>query len=217
MDMDVERDELLISRVVDNEATKADWAELELLAQSGADVWSRLAAAIKAEATMRNVLDRELAVADGVDLPTDTPQVARRRLSRSTSGRRWSATLGWVAALLIAALWQADVGSSPELVDGDHAASGSTAQLVADEITADDALIRYYDLGVREGRLVGELPRLVVESRPLPDQEAVEIIYMRRLIERRTVDKFYEVDRTEAGIPVATPVTFDHVSRRGSI
>ncbi len=211
---DVERDELLISRVVDNDATTADWAELELLAQRDADVWRRLAGAIKSEAVVRVVLAQEVSVADGVDLPLEEPIPAPLSPVSKSLVARWNSAVGWAAAILFAVLWIVGVGQQSKLASNPVAPGHNDMPA---ELSADDALIQYFDAGMREGRLVGELPRLVVETRPLPDQEAVEIVYLRRLLERRTVDEFYDIDHTETGMPVATPVTFDHVSRRGSL
>ncbi|MCA8962275.1 MAG: hypothetical protein KDC38_17240 [Planctomycetes bacterium] len=210
-DEDLERDEILLSRVVDGEASPADWAELELFARRDADLWQRLAAALKAEAQLRSALEARLTVADRVEL--DLPAMPERRARRAGA----SSIVGWAAAALFAALWIGSLVGVERDPATEGLPSGVAENTYAPPADADAALDQYLDLARREGRWVGELPQLVVDTRTSPDEPAMEVLYLRRFLERKTVDDFYQVDRNEQGAHVVTPVSFQNLPRTGSL
>lgn len=77
-------------------------------------------------------------------------------------------------------------------------------------MTADEALEQYRTAGLREGRLVAELPRLVMATQVDEDTESVEVYAVRRFVERTEVDQLYRLAQDDAGslhtIPVSTAV-----------
>ncbi|MFQ5654126.1 MAG: hypothetical protein ACE5GW_05275 [Planctomycetota bacterium] len=195
--MQATQEELLLSRVVDGRAGRADWAELELVGRADPAVWRRLGQALRCEATLRGSLDDALGAAESVELPGRRAAVAPR------SSRGLIGALGWIAALLCLSLWGWSLHRAP-------AASRAPVPLQPREpvtaLSADAALENYLTIGREEGRILGELPAVIVETRPAGDGDALQVFYLRRLIERATVDEIYELGADEAGIPTRIPV-----------
>ncbi|MFN0057567.1 MAG: hypothetical protein ACKVX7_03845 [Planctomycetota bacterium] len=213
--MEISRDEVLIDRVVDGDATAADWAELELLAERDPGTWQRLGLAIRSEAELRLALESELACADRVELPI--PSSAARAIASGPFALRPKA--GWVAAALVLATWGATTVLAPR---SPSASLPTPAQIAETEssgeaLSANAALRRYVELGRREGRVLAELPNLVMEKRALPDQQAMEVLYLRRTLERATVDQFFDLGRDEFGQPASIPVSYSQVNGGGSL
>ena len=52
---------------------------------------------------------------------------------------------------------------------------------------------------------VGELPSVLVNAKPLPDGQGVEVTYVRRLVERRTTAALLEQAEDEWGQPTVVP------------
>lgn len=59
------------------------------------------------------------------------------------------------------------------------------------------------DTGVR---VVGELPRLLVEAHATPDGDALRVVSLRRVLEESFVDRAFRVGADDAGAPRATPI-----------
>ena len=53
--------------------------------------------------------------------------------------------------------------------------------------------------------VVGELPRLMVQARSIAGREEVEVIYIRRTLERVLVKKAYRLVVDESGQPFTVP------------
>ena len=62
------------------------------------------------------------------------------------------------------------------------------------------------EAGKAEGRIVSELPRQLVRTRVAPDGQQVEVLYVRRLLERARLDHLYERGSNDLGEPVSVPV-----------
>jgi len=77
------------------------------------------------------------------------------------------------------------------------------AALVVVAVTAGALWLRPWTAPVSGERFVQqeELPRLVLEARPLPDGRATEVVYLRRIVERAAVEGVVEVGFDEYGEP----------------
>ena len=70
---------------------------------------------------------------------------------------------------------------------------------------AEDALAQYLRAGLKEGRIVRELPFITLDVRPHSDGRGAEVIYLRRLLERATIDEVFTIGKDEHGRMVAVP------------
>lgn len=188
------REEVLIGRVTDHEASPEDWRELETLASADPTVWNRLAQAQRGHALLQRRVEDELTIAELVDAP------AYHAGGTRTLQARWMLYSGWAAAALIALSWAGALGFGFEPIGAEH---GATAGLPAG-FSTDRLLGEYIDRGREQGLVVGELPMLMLETRPSDVDGRVEVIYVRQLVERAVVNDVYEVSRDELGEP--TPV-----------
>lgn len=202
--MDVDRD-ILINRVVDDEATSADWAALKALAARDATIWRDLAEAQHAHAELCAAVEETVAVVDAVEAPVD--DVMRWRFSaRVRTAATWG---GWAAAAAVALAWVGGVDRS-----GADAQDVNSAGMlpVGASLTAADALQKYLDLGRESGDVVGLMPEVVlVDSAPNPAGSGYEVVFIRQIMERRVVEDFYRLGADELGRPV--PVRMDVVRR----
>lgn len=227
----VDRD-LLVSRVVDDAASPDDWQQLRALAEYDPSVWRELFEAQHAQAELAQAVQQAIAIADGIDAPVDHlggPGLAYRL--RKAAG--WS---GWALAASVAIVWvasamdwraawgdQAQVpgpgGSTLALGDAERStpSGAGTGQFEAFNSTSQPAMgmlarqpqgsteqFRTASTGVEQ---VGEMPdRVLLEVRPLADGR-MELIYVRRLIEKAIVDEgeLYQVKPDDAGIDRAVP------------
>jgi hypothetical protein len=223
----VDRD-LLVSRVVDDAASPEDWQQLRALAEYDPSVWRELFEAQHAQAELAQAVQQAIAIADGVDAPVDQLSgpglVFRFRKAAAWSGWGLAASVAIVWAVSTMT-WQAGVpsagpqapqpsGSTVAMVDPD---SGSAGQFEAFNTTAEPSasmLAQPRTLPTEQFRTasaaterMGEMPeRVLLEVRPLPDGR-MELIYVRRLIEKTVVEEgeLYQVKPDDAGIDRAVP------------
>ncbi len=209
--MRTEREDILVGRVVDGEATGADWGELERLAAADEGVWARLAKAQRSQASLARAVDDEVVVAELVDLPA--AEVDRGGHGWSEVSVRWRAYSGWAVAAAMAFAW---VGAARYGVwngFGHEAGEGMRPAQIAGpgSIGMDDLMKRYVEQGSAQGRVIAELPMVMVESGPAQGGEGVDVVYVRQLLERVRVRNVYELGMTEHGEPspvmVAQPVS----------
>ena len=198
--MDTTREDILIGRVTDGEATAADWTELEALAAKDPGVWSRLASEQRRHAALSAAVDDELTIAELVALPERGSVAAEAGISRHAMSHpsvRWRAYTGWAAAAALALAW---VGADRLGVNAPRTAGpgNNTAGLIT-SAPPDELLKSYIDRGQRDGRVLMELPLVMVESGPAPDGKGTQVVYMRRLLEQTTVSGVYQVGRDETG------------------
>ncbi|MHC5062732.1 MAG: hypothetical protein ACYTG5_02015 [Planctomycetota bacterium] len=175
----ITRDEILIDRVIGRDDQPADWRELRSLAADDQNVWKRLLDSMEDETLLRAASSGYLRIAEGVEAPLPTRP---RPWSRSAS--RFLSPLGWIAALAMALLW---ITFPPESISNQPAETVTAPALVAD------------------GEVITELPRVLVSSEPSANGESLELLYMRRILERVQVDELYSLGRDEAGM--ASPAT----------
>ncbi len=190
----------LIGRILDEAASEADWAALERLANEDADLWRRLGGALRREQRLRRGAMRALAAADEIEAPIERVATLDSISGRLGGARSWG---GWaVAAALLLLLVVGRSALGPM-----NGGGLSDVQQAGLNVSPQAALEHYLTAGAREGLVLGEGPKLVVESRPAPDGELYEVIFLRQVYERRLVREIYEVSENEAGEMELTPAS----------
>lgn len=209
--MNIDREDILIARAADARATGQEWDELRLLGDADPTVWDRLAEEGRAAALLSRGVQEATGAADWIDIDTDragSGAQMRRRL------RAWS---GWAAAAAIAIVWMSSAGWT-----GAGSGAGSSAQNMTAGFlgvsTADEALDRYRALGAAEGRVVSELPMVMLESHADEESGRIEVLYLRRIVERAEIDAMYTAAENEQGRlePIPVPIPVRHVTSSGS-
>ncbi len=202
---DLARD-VLITRVVDGEASSADWKTLAELAAADQRVWAELAEQQQAHDELSRAVEIATAPADAVDL-SDLDDHLRAPNSMERRLRIVGTWGGWAAAAAVALLWTTGLNPTEPVSDD----LGEQAGLVRIGDSPEEAFDRYLAAGRADGSVVAEIPDRVVRSvRPLETGQ-LEVTYVRQVIERRMVDEAYrraldEFGRTvELPVPVARP------------
>ncbi len=198
------RDDILINRVVDGEATPADWAELDVVARRDPAIWARLAESQRSHASLQRAVEDTLTVAELVDLPHPAERLERAWDSRV---RVWG---GWMVAALVAIAWAGNFAQIRAMRAEQSGAdpNANTAELAGlTSLSPDQLLQAYMQSGIENGRIVGEMPMVMLETVPTADGKS-QITFVRPLVERAIVDQFYEMGQTDTGRLV--PVEADH-------
>lgn len=185
--------DVLISRIIDGEATPEDWAAFKALAAREPSVWRDLAECQQDHADLSAAVADATRLADSIDLPVEEARSEQlsRRLRRAMS---WG---GWAVAAVVALAFTTR-GTSTQ-TDGLHAGLGPSGITVS---TPDQAYDAYMQLGREQERVVEEVPtRILVETRALQDG-GFEVRYIRQILERVTVPSLYELGEDETGRPV---------------
>ncbi len=196
---DPDRIDILIGRVVDSEASAADWHELEQIADADPQLWGQLARAQRAHARLTDAVEDELTIAELVDLPDPEPI----RLPFAERVQRWS---GWALAAVLCLAWlltQRGTGSEsqPHLQAGFGA--GNSQPIFVRNTTPDDAWSNYIETARLANHLVSELPPMLIEAHRLPSG-AHQVFYVRRSLEQATLTDIAElrVSEDEQGTPL---------------
>lgn len=182
--------ELLISRIVDGEATPGDWAAFRALAEREPSLWRDLAEGQRAQEELAADVSRLLSVAGRVDVPVHSEMV-RRLTGRIRLVGTWG---GWLAAACIGLMW----------AQGNRAGGSSSVDTAT---TLPSALQAYLDRGQSEGKVIGELPeKMLVSATPVTESGTTniagyQIVYVRQILERTTVKDLYRFGADEAGEP----------------
>ncbi len=200
---EIDARERLVSRIVDGRAEADDWADLRVLASADPDVWRDLADTQAQHTHLTQAVEDEIQAALRTDLPSDTAHHHAGLTSRLDLVRSWG---GWAAAAAIVLVWWTGIRvQGPAESPGDQTA-GLQPRFVraAEPNSAGDALQQYIDLGRREGSVIAAMPEeIVLETRPLGNGSA-EVLYLRQILERRVVNRFYSLATDELGrvVPV---------------
>ncbi len=202
--MTEDRNDTLISRIIDGDATSAEWDELSASARIDPALWQRLAATMHDGAGFTRALRASVAVADEIGLPAERAGArgrprppAPQRSSRTLRAATWC---GWAAAAAIAIAWTASV---PALVPPTARPIPLQTAGIFDGAAAADLYSAYLKNGRREQRVIGELPdRVLVDTRPAAEGQGYEVLYLRQILERAVVPDLYEFSaQDEAGRP----------------
>ena len=183
--------DLLIGRIVDREASPADWARFQGLAADDGRAKDELLDALRDESLLACAVGEATAVADRVDI--DVAPVHRRRT--------WFHWSGWMAAAVLALFWMATdprmKRTEPERVVT-HDAPKANARIVAQPA----------------GEFLRDLPNVMVETRRIPGSEKTEVVYVRRILERTVVSGAYEMSTDENGQPVQVQADLTRFAKR---
>ena len=215
---DIDRD-VLVTRIIDARAADADWTALRDLASKDPAIWNELQEATRQAKALERALEPVAAAAERVAMPTLSVDIASPPVVIGRIGMGGArSTLGWLVAALVAlgwgAQWLAPGTGTPN-------ASNEANMLAPLTRSADAALNEYLDLGKKSGRVVAEMPeRVVLESRPAPDGNGYEVLYVRQVLERATVSAgdLYKLGVKEDGrtmlVPAGQPTLSDKPTGR---
>jgi hypothetical protein len=185
--MNAERQELLVSKFVGGEADEREWKELVAEAEHQPRLWRDMAEAHHDQTVLARAIERATGAADhiapgrGDHGSIETLPAALPRL------RPLSAWSGWAAAALLMLAWAIGLPSRRPVHEG--AGIGAAGVPV---LSAAEAFDQYMTEGRRTGLVIGEVPtRMLVESRPSPAGNGIEVIYVRQVLERATVPDLY--------------------------
>jgi hypothetical protein len=181
MEQRVELETLALSRVIERRDAPTDWTSLETLARQDETLWARLAESLRQDAELRASAVDVAALAAGVELPASAAVRSRRSLPRLVPVAPTTKVLLAGAALVLAWI----VAHLP--ASNDDAAVGTRSPGTA-------------------GERLGELVPVVVERRPIAGGDEVELILMRRYLEREVVPRLYELGVDEYEVPIVQPV-----------
>lgn len=200
--------DLVVSRVVDadvgtDEELGAAWREFSLAAAGDAALWAELARAQHQQAWLCRDVYGACAGVDHAELPTH--DLSGTRLGERFSARSASRWGGWAVAALITLAWV-----SVMLPGGRGIAGGGGQASIGPRIDSQspqEAFDEYLRVGQKAGRVVGEMPEWVmVESNPAPGGRGFEVVYLRQILEKRTVPDLYRFGADESGRGTLVPV-----------
>ncbi|MBX3364836.1 MAG: hypothetical protein KF866_08740 [Phycisphaeraceae bacterium] len=192
--------DVLISRIIDGEASAEDWSLVRAMAERDPTLWSELAAAQQDHTELCAAVAMRVDIAEQIEAPIEevASQTLRRRLRLAGSGG------GWLIAAALALAW----------VLGPHTGrpapvSHGAALFPHIGTTPEEALEAYIQRGAQSGRVVGVVPELLVQdSWALEDGSGYEIYYIRQIVERVVVPDLYRLTQTESGelVPTKAPL-----------
>jgi len=189
----VDRDRLL-GRLIDGEATPGDWRRFREMAGAHSGAWDELEALGE---------DREALCAAVERAGDDAERVHAAGHGSPAPAARFN-WLGWAAAAAVAIL--AVTVRLPDGGSGTAATQGASVLPTGAFDTPEEALDHYLTVGREQGRVVEAWPEpVVLETRQLPDQPGVEVVYLRQILERRVIRDAYRVETDEWGRPVVVP------------
>jgi len=193
----IDRD-ILITRVLDGEATPEDWAAFRAMASRDPGVWADLADAQQDRAELAIALAEAIAVADLVDAPIEI-HTGERLNARLRTGVAW---LGWAAAaMMVIGAMTGRVALGP----GGDSAGAERAGFFPIH-SPEDAMQLYLDKGREAGSVLCEVPeRVLLRSEPMADGAGFRVVYLRQIMEYRQVKDLYHMGRNEAGESVPMP------------
>lgn len=207
-----ERADILISHVVDGEATAEQWRELEGLAAQEPKLWRELAESQRDAAALRSALRGAGEAAERVSLPADVAvanskagRIGLRHDARSESHahpqlklNRFGAWTGWLAAAVVTIIATVQFNRNNTL-NGGGAPPVQTADISGNVVkSASDLFDQYLATGRKDGSVLGEVPgKMLVESRPAASGQGFEIIFVRQVVERAIVPDLYKIDGTD--------------------
>ncbi len=195
--MSNEREQLLVSRVIEPDATSEEWDELTAAAEADPQLWRRTVETLRDQQAITRAVNASVAIAQGVSSRPVSQPGRHVEVDRSPLGRpqlfRWS---GWAVAAIVALAWVSGLSNV-------RSNGMMNAGFVPVTLTAAEHLENYYTQGRREGRVFDEVPeKIFVQSRPSPTGDGVEVIFIRQILERTTLPSLYHYQgEDESGRP----------------
>jgi hypothetical protein len=170
------RQNILLNRLVDGEASPAEWNEFHALAASEPALWRELAQMQREQAILTRGMEMALEAAERTELPLAQP-------ARGTHPAAWA---GWAVAAILAISWS--IGLRGLVGDGRVVQSTGEQAAGLSFASPDEALNAYLDQGRRNGVVVDELPtKSLIHASPASSGEGFEVIFIRSIVEKRRV------------------------------
>lgn len=193
--------DILISRVIDGEATPEDWSALKALAERDPSVWRDLAGLQQDHAELSGAIAEAVMTADAVEAPLE---LMGGIAERGRALRTWG---GWAAAAALGLAWIVNGPRAQERVEPMGRANLSPFGLGKDS-KPEDFFDAYLQSGRATGKVVGEVGEPVLIETIPQESGGYEVRYLRQVLERRVVPQVYEVSvgYDERGTPVPTMV-----------
>ncbi|MHC4845161.1 MAG: hypothetical protein ACYTCU_03265 [Planctomycetota bacterium] len=199
--------DVLISRILDRQAEPQDFDAFSAAAEAEPEAWKELLGALRDDVALGVATDARLDAATQVEAP-----IIELRAPRALPV--WT---GWAAALLLAVAWlgwNGQVGIDAGLGKGGDVAGGPTGPLTAEPVSAgmfgsDGPRLRDGAIVPAADHVLGELPPELISARPAVEGEGVEVVYVRRVLERARVDSAWSVGTDELGRPAPVRVNLE--------
>jgi hypothetical protein len=199
--------DVLISRILDRQAEPQEFDAFATAADVDPTAWKELLGALRDDVALGVATGARIDVAAHVEAP----------IIRLHAPRMLPVWSGWAAALLLAVAWlgwSGQVGLDAGLNGGDHLAGGPTGATGAQPVTA--GVFGSGGPRLRDGAIVpaadhvlGELPPELISARPAVEGEGVEVVYVRRVLERAHVDSAWSIGTDELGRPAPVRVNLE--------
>lgn len=203
------REDVVIGRIVDGEASPGDWHDLDRIAERDQGVWQRLARAQRAHARLERAVEDEIAFAELVELPLRRHHAVFEFVTRVRAYGGWA-----VAAMLALAL----IGSYTPLQRSlpGRMTAGFTP---LNEATPDQAYDRYVRAGRDSGRVVDTLPAVLIEADGVGSPGGGDVLIVRRIVERMSAKDiaFYTIEPNEFSEPTLRPIEVSTPARHRTI
>lgn len=200
--MNEPREQLLISRLTDADASDQEWREFEVIAEADPALWTQLAQTQRDQAALARAMDRAAAMADSVGVPAILHPTAALAIQAGPRPRlaRLGAWSGWAAAAAIAIVASGRFGQPGNTTPNQPTNGVQTAGL---NLSLSELRQAYLDKGKASGEVIGEMPtKVLLESRPAPSGSGYELVYLRQVMERAIVPDLYQVNgQNELGQP----------------
>jgi hypothetical protein len=205
-----QHNDILISRILDGNATSGDWDELTALADANQALWRNLAMSLREHQAFARAVNADVTIADAIEMPlvrrvaTGRPHAGRHPAILARVGG-WS---GWAVAAVFTIVWVAGVLNLVQNTTPQPDSSSPVQTLALGGASASELLEAYLDKGRQEDFVIAEVPqRVLIETRPNGTGHGYELIYLRQILERTVVPDLYQFNHDEAGQP--TLVRYD--------
>lgn len=187
------RVDLLISRIVDQEASDEDWTMFRAAAATDGHLWRTLAETQAAQRRLDEAMEPLLDLADEVPLPEvapATPMVIR-----------WPSWAGWAAAALLAIAWFM-TGPRPPVPDATNGTGTMTASTLPTSIPSDGMITTTTPQEMLTGYLqsehvVGQGDPYVIET--VETEQGTQVLIVRPIFERIQLAPSYQPYVSEDG------------------
>jgi len=182
----------LIDRFADGDFAADDVVELGALLALDPEARARFDSVMSRERSANDMLGRAAASAENAATRIEPSKLLRSLENKperpTVAVRPWriGTYTGWAAAIAIAAI--ATLAARPPLAPR---ADGNP----------DTLLTRYLAEGAAQGRVVGELPQVTLKVSPADGGQGYDVLFVRRLLERTTVEDVYRLGLDEHGHP----------------